>query len=815
MLISNFLGRLARRLGVALRPARVFAGAVILAGGLSFVGGADAQELIVNGSFENNNGFDGNNSGFGWSHASGDPNVFDVYNYTQLFGGALPYAGSKPASGGDWYFHTVGIAEGNFVDPVFQTVDLTAAAPPAAIDAGSANYTFSGYLAGFIPQNDHAEVQLTFFDGPNGTGNQVGNQVVFDGDQFGPGSNFVDTVDGDAPAIANWKRYASVDTLPVGARSAAVEIFKATQNGNGNDNYVDLISLNVGAVGIEVGGNNNIGTDPVGTIQQNSTIGDPTVLDDNRVLFELRAKDGGNQGAAERFTIGDPSTDSNVLIDTTTRLGNINGGPDVYGEGWTTGPEPAGTRGHVNGGTAGSSQMDNIVANYTFQVYDEDGVFGFTENVDDRVNITVNGNNFHTDTVWNARTNPIWDDEDGQGGGWYTVEVHLAEDGGGAGEASAPGFGFNNNPQDPDFTDVPPNGWTKDNGSTPNDPDRPEYQGWTFLNKDFWITQQGNQERSLWTNGSGTVAVADPDGHDDFAGNEPDQFNSFLTTEAVSFTGLDPNSITLEFDSSFRPFDGQTATVDVSFDGGLTFENVLTYDTANSGGNSSLLRIDEQLSLGLDNPADGELLVRYGLTNAGNDWWWAFDNLNITGNNGAMTLLSEDFEGLALKDSDLVMPAFIIDGENWQGDVDPITGVGLRAVLPGQLEGADLVGVLQNSVPWVFELDGDVDMLELINTDPSLLTTVMDLNDADLIIEALNLPTPGEYQLLKADEFIGAFGSLTIDGAANRLDTSRLASEGILVVLPQGTGPVIPEPATWVILVGLSGCSLLRRRSRS
>ena len=166
----------------------------------------------------------------------------------------------------------------------------------------------------------------------------------------------------------------------------------------------------------------------------------------NQVLFELRAKNGGNQGAAlEAFTInrndlnGDLiPDDTNVLLDTEIRLGNLNGGPNVYGAGWTTGPEPAGTRGHINGGVAGSSQMDNIIAAYEFQVYDADGTFQFTEDIDDRVHISIDGVVMHTDTGWNTRTSPVFNTTPG----WHDIGVYLVEDGGGAGQVGAPGFAF-------------------------------------------------------------------------------------------------------------------------------------------------------------------------------------------------------------------------------------------------------------------------------------------------------------------------------------------------------------------------------------
>jgi hypothetical protein len=68
----------------------------------------------------------------------------------------------------------------------------------------------------------------------------------------------------------------------------------------------------------------------------------------------------------------------------------------------------------------------------------------------------------------------------------------------------------------------------------------------------------------------------------------------------------------------------------VSFDGGENFSNLIEFTAANSGGDSSLSRVAEAVSLPLDIPDDAEsLLFRFGMTNAGNDWWWAVDNITV------------------------------------------------------------------------------------------------------------------------------------------------------------------------------------------
>jgi hypothetical protein len=181
-----------------------------------------------------------------------------------------------------------------------------------------------------------------------------------------------------------------------------------------------------------------------------------------------------------------------------------------------------------------------------------------------------------------------------------------------------------------DWTNALPAGWTRDNGATPAGGPA-EYFGFTFLDKNSWIAAAENQDRSSFTKGTGTVMVADPDEYDDLGDIDPDQFNVLVRTPAISTAGIPANNLLLNFDSSFRPYDGMTGLVDVSFDGGANFANVLTLDTTSTpGGDSSLARADESISLPLNNPGTGgDLVVRFGMTNAGNDWWWAVDNISV------------------------------------------------------------------------------------------------------------------------------------------------------------------------------------------
>ncbi|MCP4728850.1 MAG: hypothetical protein GY872_02130 [Roseibacillus sp.] len=204
----------------------------IVAGSLSFAGSLPATEILENGSFENNNGFDGINSGFSWTSPNYPNEVFDVYNYTTQ----IWFTGPAPMGAGDWYFHTVGlgaIPDGAIVE---QTLDLISAATGLTsrnIDAGGSQFTFSAQIAGYPPQTDTGLLELEFFDASDLS---LGVAATLDG-----------ISGGDDGLIDTWDLFTESAFIPSGARKATVRILQTSAGSNGNDNYVDLVSLDVTA----------------------------------------------------------------------------------------------------------------------------------------------------------------------------------------------------------------------------------------------------------------------------------------------------------------------------------------------------------------------------------------------------------------------------------------------------------------------------------------------------------------------------------------------------------------------------------------
>ncbi len=155
-----------------------------------------------------------------------------------------------------------------------------------------------------------------------------------------------------------------------------------------------------------------------------------------------------------------------------------------------------------------------------------------------------------------------------------------------------------------------------------------EWRGWSFASPTWWAQVAEDQGRAQFTNASGAIAVADPDEWDDLP-RSAGTYNSFLRTSSISIAGQTANSAKLRFDSSWLPEDTQTATVAVSYNGGSDIE-VLRWTSVSGDANFKPGNTNETVIVPLNNPASATTMtVKFGLTSAENDWWWAIDNLVV------------------------------------------------------------------------------------------------------------------------------------------------------------------------------------------
>lgn len=217
------------------------------------------------------------------------------------------------------------------------------------------------------------------------------------------------------------------------------------------------------------------------------------------------------------------------------------------------------------------------------------------------------------------------------------------------------------------FTLIPPDNWrTVSDLPGAGNPEIgvSEWEGWSFANKDFWIEVSEDELRSEFKKSQGTIAVADPDEWNDL-GNPANRlgfFEAFLHTPEFSIAELKATGDRLRFlfDSSWLPQccdDGErfapnennkTATIRVRFEDGSS-QTLVQWESApfffiDSSGNThpstdpqdipnprfKSTDLNESVLLNIDSLLDSGHLsfqLEFGLTNAGDDWWWAMDNM--------------------------------------------------------------------------------------------------------------------------------------------------------------------------------------------
>ena len=191
------------------------------------------------------------------------------------------------------------------------------------------------------------------------------------------------------------------------------------------------------------------------------------------------------------------------------------------------------------------------------------------------------------------------------------------------------------------WTDIPSPGWINDANGVPgvDDPATDgvtEWAGWGFADKDWWVETAGDQDRSQFDLGQGIVAVADPDEWDDASHPGPmseDAYDVWLSTPPIDLSVSKAGTVQLQFDSSWVPeFDDnyhQSARVSVSFDGEEPIE-LLLWVSESGNANYKESATNETVTLDIDNPANASSMVlTFGLFDAGNDWWWAIDNIVV------------------------------------------------------------------------------------------------------------------------------------------------------------------------------------------
>ncbi|MFH1744016.1 MAG: hypothetical protein ABIH23_33850 [bacterium] len=182
-----------------------------------------------------------------------------------------------------------------------------------------------------------------------------------------------------------------------------------------------------------------------------------------------------------------------------------------------------------------------------------------------------------------------------------------------------------------DWTNVPPAGWTVDN-SQMGAVGREDWQGWTFANTLAWSAAAEDQRRSEFVYAEGAAAISDPDEWDDVGSpSATGTFNSFLSTPSISLSGVSQNTGVITFLSSWRPEVNQLATVKISFGGGAPVEVLRWVSSPETDPNyKDDNSTNEWISIPFNIPSGSQsMVVTWGLADAGNNWFWAIDNIVI------------------------------------------------------------------------------------------------------------------------------------------------------------------------------------------
>ena len=163
-----------------------------------------------------------------------------------------------------------------------------------------------------------------------------------------------------------------------------------------------------------------------------------------------------------------------------------------------------------------------------------------------------------------------------------------------------------------------------------------EWAGWSFADYKWWVQVAGDQTRSQFTLAKNVVAVADPDEWDDspHAPSADNQwYKTWMATPEIDVSGIPAGTLFARFHSSWRPeFDSnyhQEGYILVSYDGAEPVE-MLTWVSDPNSENYHDHNQNEIVTVPLNNP-DGasNAKLTFGMREAGNDWWWAIDNLVV------------------------------------------------------------------------------------------------------------------------------------------------------------------------------------------
>src|ERR1043166_8733750 len=206
-------------------------GLAILAGGLAFVGSAQAIDVIIDGNLENTTG-----SGIVRNGGTANPGVGGGWSTFSTYLYSTEYANPGPANCGIQFLRPYAPNQ-----TVTQLVSLTALTglTPTDIDGGQGRYTVSAWFSSYLTQGDYSVLTVDFLDASSGV---VGSSVPLGGRDFVAAIPNEPSLTGKYANGKDWAKDSQNGTIPSGARTARVVITSTAVAGQ-PDGYVDLLLL--------------------------------------------------------------------------------------------------------------------------------------------------------------------------------------------------------------------------------------------------------------------------------------------------------------------------------------------------------------------------------------------------------------------------------------------------------------------------------------------------------------------------------------------------------------------------------------------
>ena len=187
-------------------------GLAILAGGLAFVGTAQAIDVIIDGNLENTTG-----SGIVRNGGTANPGVGGGWSTFSTYLYSTEYANPGPANCGIQFLRPYAPNQ-----TVRQLVSLTALTglTPTDIDGGRGRYNIAAWFSSYLTQGDYSVLTVDFLDASSGV---VGSSLPLGGLDFVAAIPNGPSLTGKYANGKDGARDSQNGTIPSGARTARVK----------------------------------------------------------------------------------------------------------------------------------------------------------------------------------------------------------------------------------------------------------------------------------------------------------------------------------------------------------------------------------------------------------------------------------------------------------------------------------------------------------------------------------------------------------------------------------------------------------------